>query len=365
VSGDPGLRYRQLRKLLRAVERTAAQHTLFTQAVALQLGIATTDLECLRFLQEVGFATAGRLADDLNLTTGAVTGVIDRLESTGFVFRETDPADRRRVIVRPVVERLEAVDSAYDSVLAGLSPSLRGFSELDLDKAIEFEQRINDEFRQESLRLKSAAAGGPNPRYTAPLGGLRAACLEFATGAAGLRIRAFEDDPNALYEASFEGAQPTARLQDGSLSFRYKRMSPFEWGGKHSGLVALSTRIPWNIDLRGGASRVVLEGADLQLASLSVHGGASAIDLSLPSPRGTVRACFEGGVSRAQIQHPAGVPVELQVRGGANRLEFGPQRFGAIGGDLRLASPDWDLATDRYVISVGGGASRLTVKEVA
>jgi hypothetical protein len=56
--------------------------------------------------------------------------------------------------------------------------------------------------------------------------------------------------------------------------------------------------------------------------------------------------------------------VQLQVHGGANRLEFDAQRFGAVGGDVRLATPGWELATDRYVVEVGGGASRLTVQEL-
>jgi hypothetical protein len=57
------------------------------------------------------------------------------------------------------------------------------------------------------------------------------------------------------------------------------------------------------------------------------------------------------------------VPLQLQVQGGANRLEFDEQRFGAVGGDVRLASSGWEGASDRYVVDVSGGASRLTVQE--
>ena len=65
------------------------------------VGLNPTDLGSLCLLLLHGPAPAGRLAELTGLTTGAVTGVIDRLEAGGFVRRELDPADRRRVMVVP------------------------------------------------------------------------------------------------------------------------------------------------------------------------------------------------------------------------------------------------------------------------
>src|SRR5437762_10316436 len=65
------------------------------------VGLNSTDIGSLCLLLLHGPAPAGRLAELTGLTTGAVTGVIDRLEAGGFVRREFDPADRRRVIVVP------------------------------------------------------------------------------------------------------------------------------------------------------------------------------------------------------------------------------------------------------------------------
>src|SRR5690348_10057768 len=65
------------------------------------VGVNPTDFGALCLLLLHGPAPAGRLAELTGLTTGAVTGVVDRLEAGGFVRRETDPADRRRVIVVP------------------------------------------------------------------------------------------------------------------------------------------------------------------------------------------------------------------------------------------------------------------------
>lgn len=47
--------------------------------------------------------------------------------------------------------------------------------------------------------------------------------------------------------------------------------------------------------------------------------------------------------------------------GGASKLVLGDQRFGAVGGETRLASPDYAAAKDRYEISITGGASHVTV----
>jgi DNA-binding MarR family transcriptional regulator len=71
------------------------------------VGVNPTDLGALCLLLLHGPAPAGRLAELTDLTTGAVTGVIDRLEKGGFVRRELDPADRRKVIVVPNAGRVD------------------------------------------------------------------------------------------------------------------------------------------------------------------------------------------------------------------------------------------------------------------
>ena len=71
------------------------------------VGVNPTDFGSLCLLLLHGPAPAGRLAELTGLTTGAVTGVIDRLEKGGFVRRELDPADRRKVIVVPDAERVD------------------------------------------------------------------------------------------------------------------------------------------------------------------------------------------------------------------------------------------------------------------
>ncbi len=79
---------------------TSALTILFHSRVAEVMGLSTTDEKCLDLaLRSDGPITAGRLAELSGLSTGAVTGVIDRLEKAGYVRRVRDPHDRRKVLV--------------------------------------------------------------------------------------------------------------------------------------------------------------------------------------------------------------------------------------------------------------------------
>ncbi|HEY5627869.1 MAG TPA: MarR family transcriptional regulator, partial [Candidatus Limnocylindrales bacterium] len=115
-----------------SVIRQAVRTPSFDEAVAERLGLNPTDLRCLEQVIEEPGLTPGRLAEQAGLTSGAITGVLDRLERGGFVVRHPDPADRRRITVEPVAERVTAVraavaplDAAIDAVLARYSDEQR------------------------------------------------------------------------------------------------------------------------------------------------------------------------------------------------------------------------------------------------
>jgi len=80
---------------------------MFHSAIAERLGLNTTDHKCLDILNHQGPLAAGQLAEITGLTTGAVTGVIDRLENAGYVRRDRDANDRRLVIIQPVADKAE------------------------------------------------------------------------------------------------------------------------------------------------------------------------------------------------------------------------------------------------------------------
>jgi DNA-binding MarR family transcriptional regulator len=87
--------------------RSGGLSVLLSQAIADRVGVTPTDLEAMDLLRQSGPIPAGRLAELTGLTTAAVTGLLDRLERRGWARRDPDPGDRRRVIVRPLLENAE------------------------------------------------------------------------------------------------------------------------------------------------------------------------------------------------------------------------------------------------------------------
>src|SRR5258708_20692614 len=72
----------------------------FFRAAAARIGMTVTDMQVIDILDSTGPTTAGQLADLTGLTTGAITGMLNRLEEAGLVRREPDPHDGRRVTGR-------------------------------------------------------------------------------------------------------------------------------------------------------------------------------------------------------------------------------------------------------------------------
>src|ERR1700759_5382362 len=93
--------------IIEQVRRGSTRSVLLHTAIAERLGLNPSDHKCADLLMaESGVSTPGRLAELTGLSTGAITGVLDRLERAGFVGREADPSDRRRTLVRITPERM-------------------------------------------------------------------------------------------------------------------------------------------------------------------------------------------------------------------------------------------------------------------
>lgn len=105
----------------------------FDKLAAEQLGVNETDLHCLNIVENGGRVTAGELAGTAGLTTGAVTGVIDRLERAGYVRRVADPTDRRRVKVEATPAFYEQAGRIWGPVAADWQATLaKHFSAAEL-----------------------------------------------------------------------------------------------------------------------------------------------------------------------------------------------------------------------------------------
>ena len=95
-----------------------ADQELFDSLVIELAGVNRTDWRCLDVLGTRGPMTAGQLAEAVRLTTGAVTGVLDRLEAAGLVRRVRDTDDRRRVFVEVTEEVTRRGAPVYGPLIA-------------------------------------------------------------------------------------------------------------------------------------------------------------------------------------------------------------------------------------------------------
>lgn len=130
---------------------------LFHQAVADEVGLHVTDHKCMHFLHRFGPMSAGRLAELTGLTTGAVTGIIDRLEEAGYVRRANDPEDRRKIIVEPIQnKRLERkLEIIFTSLHEKVQKLLSSYSESELSFLLDATTKFTELMREESKKLRS------------------------------------------------------------------------------------------------------------------------------------------------------------------------------------------------------------------
>lgn len=138
-------------ELISAFRAAGNQDSAFDNLAAERLDVNRTDLHCLNVIQNAGGVTAGQLAAESGLTTGAVTGVIDRLERAGFARRVTDPEDRRRVKVEVTPKFYERADRIWGPLAADWESRLSSdFTAEQLERMIEF-LRITTEVGREHL----------------------------------------------------------------------------------------------------------------------------------------------------------------------------------------------------------------------
>jgi DNA-binding MarR family transcriptional regulator len=162
MSKDSEKRSELVAAIPQELRQLATATILFHQAIADRLGMHLTDHKCGDILLRSGPITAGELAERTGLTSGAITGVIDRLEAAGFVRRGKDPNDRRRVIIEPFPERIErGIAPLFESIGRAITDLCDRYSTRELGVVRDFINRFNQITCQESRKLRER---GPNTK---------------------------------------------------------------------------------------------------------------------------------------------------------------------------------------------------------
>ncbi|HXG26058.1 MAG TPA: MarR family transcriptional regulator [Candidatus Binatia bacterium] len=365
--------------------RQALRLPAYEEALAARLGLNVTDLRALELVVGNPGITPGGLAERSGLTSGAVTGVVDRLERAGYLERRPDPADRRSVTIHPVEARTAELAAARAQTDRDLERLLAKHDAAQRAAILEFLGAAAAAVERGAARLRAEARGGfVADQYIAPLAGATHGRLAFASGAPRLALNVAPFGPEAaariimetsasrlefrgaagvdqLLRASFDGPRPEVTAAAGVATIRYRRKAIAAFSGR-AARIALAPAIPWTVELSGGITDLTgsLEGVALE--RLEVDGGANHVDLTLPEPSGTVPVRVFGVASVARFRRPAGVPVAVRVDGGISRLRIDGERFERVAGDRRFTSERFASSADRYEIEVLGGASEIRVE---
>ena len=213
----------------------------------------------------------------------------------------------------------------------------------------------------------ATSVGAQKVDASAQSGGLTAATLDLNYSAATVDVNA-ADLGDRLYQVHVDYPAgenpPTISLdhENGRLEIHESSsFSPFHLFGSNRRhiVLALTDRIPWTIQVGGGATNLSLDLRHLQLTKLEVSGGANRMDAQLPAAKGTVMLQVSGGASNLTLRAPTETQWRIGVSGGANAVTINGSTSGAFGGDFERQSPGYGTATNRYDIQISGGASHL------
>src|SRR4051794_18355114 len=130
----------------------------FDNLAARRLGVNLTDLHCLSVIESRGGVTAGELATEAGLTTGAITGVVDRLERAGYATRQGHPDDRRRVVIAVTPALYAAAEPIWAPAKQdwGAAPAA-SFTTAELDLVLRVVTSANEVARRQLERLAADA----------------------------------------------------------------------------------------------------------------------------------------------------------------------------------------------------------------
>ncbi len=359
--GSQETRAEILKELVGEFRQFNALGASFFRAAAARSGMAVTDMQVIDILASAGPLTAGQLADLTGLTTGAIAGILNRLEEAELVRRERDPNDGRRVIVHLErdKDKMREISPIFDAFGQEWNEVASLYDDEQLAFLLEVLKRSNTLSRKEIVRLQEAPEG-QGEIYSAPLLGAASGRLVVSSGTYQLDVRADSQLPE-LYVAHFDGPAPEVKVKDGVVTIRYPRRLWMLGVGQGAADVALNTSIPWSIAIQGGTSSITAELAGLRLSGLEVKGGLSTIRLELPVPSGAVPIRISGGASDISVRRPAGIAARVHLKGWASYFTFDDQIFSNLGNDVRMQSANFEAGVPYYDIEVSSSVSSVSI----
>lgn len=155
MSSTPSKRSKLIENLDWELRNLSTSNVLSATTISQRVGMGANDWKCAELLVRKGPMTAGQLAKLSGLTTGAITGVVDRLERAGWARREHDPKDRRRVIIHPGPQDTQTDTGLYDSYMQAMNELVSNYDDRELRVILDFVRRlveINKQIAEDSFK---------------------------------------------------------------------------------------------------------------------------------------------------------------------------------------------------------------------
>jgi DNA-binding MarR family transcriptional regulator len=155
MSRTPSTKSQLIQAISDAMRHVSAQSVLVSNAVAEKVGLSSSDLECLDYVMMAdGAATPSLLAEKTGLTSGAITGVIDRLERAGFVTRTATSQDRRKVLVVANEDAVQLAGRYYERLLASTTALWSKYTLDELRLVLDFMTRNSEVVARELEHIR-------------------------------------------------------------------------------------------------------------------------------------------------------------------------------------------------------------------
>ena len=134
----------------------------FHEAIAAHLGMNAAEWKCLGLLDQYGPASASRLAELSGFTTGAITGIVNRLQRLGYVRRRPNPGDRRSVIIRPTLPARvrERITPIFESLGREMAAVASHYTASQVAAVAAFLRETTEVLRSETAKLKRVKPSG-------------------------------------------------------------------------------------------------------------------------------------------------------------------------------------------------------------
>jgi DNA-binding MarR family transcriptional regulator len=361
MSSDSNERQALLDRFLYESQVQTANTVLLEQAIAERLKIGITDLHSANLLRIMGPMTAGKIAELTGFTTGAVTGMLDRLEKMGFVRRETDPQDRRRVFVHAQSEAMDAaVGPFYESLMNNALLLVAHYSDEQLEFMLTHMKRNNTlmleeaaRIRDEPLRNQQREVGFVPSGETVvlPLANITKGHLIVTNAGTGLHIKGHME-PADLLRGRFSKPLPMISTDEGMVKVLYPESGMTQGAG--SGEMSLNGVILWRMELALNSTGCTLDLLNVRFNALDIKASSSDVELTLPPPASTATIRVTGAGSTISVKCQPDTPLKVNMRRGAGELTIDgiPYRD-----KKRYETEDYEKASGRYEIDV---TARLT-----